>query len=108
MQKYNVFTKSNVLHRKKVESMAFWVRNTSDFQASDNICRAYKRSGRIISIRPLFVLLFTREDDPVVSAKMHECKETEKPVVIGIEVAVFERFMTRIPQGVDKLFALFM
>ena len=41
-----------------------------------------------------------------MSTKMHECEQSQQAVVVGIEVAVFERFVLGIPQGIDKLLAL--
>lgn len=37
---------------------------------------------------------------------MHEGKEAQLSVVIGIEIAGFERLMPDVPQGIHKLLAL--
>ena len=47
-----------------------------------------------------------RGDDTVVAAQVHEGKEAEQTVVVGIEVAVVERNVLGIPKGINKLLAL--
>ena len=44
-------------------------------------------------------------DDTVVAAEMHECKEAQQSVVIGIEVSVIERLVLCIPEGIYKFLA---
>ena len=36
-------------------------------------------------------------DDAVVTAEMHEGEQTQQTVVVGIEVAIFERHVLGIP-----------
>ena len=45
-------------------------------------------------------------DDTVVPTEMHEGEETEQTVVIGIKIAILERYVLGIPQGIDELTAL--
>ena len=36
---------------------------------------------------------------------MHEGKETEQTIVVGIEIAIVEGFVVRIPKGVHERFS---
>ena len=47
-----------------------------------------------------------REDDAVVAAQVHEGKETQQSVVVGIEIAVFERHVLGFPESLDEFAAL--
>ena len=46
-----------------------------------------------------------REDYLVLSAEVHECEQTEKTIVICIEVTILIRFVLRVPESVDELTA---
>ena len=37
---------------------------------------------------------------------MHEGKEAEQTIVVGIEITILERLVLGIPQGIDELLAL--
>ena len=50
--------------------------------------------------------MLVRKYNLIMAAQVHEGKEAEQSVVVGIEVAVLERFMLGIPEGVHKLLAL--
>lgn len=52
--------------------------------------------------------LFLRKYHLIVSAQMHEGKQTEQTIIVGIKIPVIVRYMLRIPQLINKLPALFM
>ena len=39
---------------------------------------------------------------------MHECEEAEQAVIVGIEIAIVEGLVLRIPECIDKRLALLM
>ena len=49
--------------------------------------------------------LFSRCDDTVVSAQVHECEEAEEAIIICIEISVLVRLVLRIPETVDEFIA---
>ena len=53
-------------------------------------------------------MLFPGWNDAVIATEVHESKETQQSVVVGIEVAVLEGFVLGFPESVDKLLALIM
>ena len=48
----------------------------------------------------------TGSDDAVVATEVHEGKEAQQTIVIGIEITILKGLVLGIPQGVDKLFLL--
>ena len=53
-------------------------------------------------------MLFLREDDLVVAAQVHEGEEAEETIIVGIKIAVLERFVLGVPEGIYELLALIM
>ena len=53
-------------------------------------------------------LSLLRSDNSVVSAQVHEREQAKKPIVIGIEIAIFKRHMLSVPECIDKLLAFSM
>ena len=42
----------------------------------------------------------------IVSTQVHKGKETQQPIVVGIEIAILEGFVLGIPEGINKLLLL--
>ena len=47
-------------------------------------------------------------DQTIMPTEVHEGEEAQQTVVVGIEIAVLERLMAGVPQGIDKFLALVM
>ena len=45
-------------------------------------------------------------NNAIVAAQMHEGKQAEQTIVVGIEVAILEGFVLSIPQCINKLLTL--
>ena len=50
--------------------------------------------------------LFLWRDDAIIATQVHEGKEAQKTIVIGIEVTILKGFVLRLPESIDKLLAL--
>ena len=50
--------------------------------------------------------LFCGLDDAIVAAEVHEGKETQQAIVVGIEIAILEGLVLSLPESIDKLLAL--